>query len=92
MISPFSGRLTSEQHDRLLGAVVENGQNWDAADTPALLFLLFKNSEIGNFPTREGRDQFYQALREVSRRDRYKDVLELFQVDGWVLPPPARSP
>lgn len=88
MISPFSGRLASEQHDALLGAVMANGQNWDAADTPSLLLLLLKNSDVGNLPTKEGRDEFYQELNRLGRRDRYKDVLELFEVDGWVPPPP----
>jgi hypothetical protein len=35
LIAPFAGRLGSEQHDQLLDAVTENGQNWDAADTPS---------------------------------------------------------
>jgi hypothetical protein len=90
-ISPFSGRLNSERHDALLDAVMENGQNWEAADTPTLLLAILKNSDVGNLPTKNGRDRFFQFLRRMARRDRYSDVLELFQTDGWVQPPPETN-
>jgi hypothetical protein len=90
-ISPFAGRLASRHHDALLEAVMENGQNWEAADTPALLLALLKNSDPHNLPTKDGRDRFFLFLRRMARRDRYSDVLELFRRDGWAEPPPEDS-
>jgi hypothetical protein len=86
LIAPFSGRLDSQQHDQLLDAVIKNGQNWDAADTPALLFGLLKNSATADYPTQDARNRFYWLLRRMHRTDRYGNVLDLFQADGWVFP------
>jgi hypothetical protein len=86
LIAPFSWRLDSQQHDQLLDAVIENGQNWDAAQTPALLFGLLKNSKTADYPTHDARDRFYRPLRRMRRTDRYEDVLDLLQADGWVFP------
>jgi hypothetical protein len=86
LIAPFSGRLNSQQHDQLLDAVIENGQNWDAAETPALLFGLLKNSDTADYPTNDARNRFYRRLRGRHREDHYVNVLDLLQADGWVFP------
>jgi hypothetical protein len=86
-IAPFSGRLNRLQHDQLLDAIIANGQNWDAADTPGLIFGLLRNAKVADYPTNDARDRFYQALRDMRRIDRYDDTLELLQSDGWVFPP-----
>jgi hypothetical protein len=86
LIAPFSGRLTSQQHNQLLDAVIENGQNWDAADTPVLLFGLLRNSNVADYPTHDARDRFYLLLHRMHRVDRFEDVLDLLQADGWVFP------
>lgn len=86
LIAPFSGRLSSDQHDDLLNAVSENGQNWDAADTPSLLLGLLKNANAADFPTHDARNRFYQHLYRVRHTDRYEDVFVLLQSDGWALP------
>lgn len=85
---PFAGRLESGQHDQLLDAVIENGQNWDAADTPSLLLGMLRDATPAGRPTHDARNRFYQRLRRMRRLDRYSDVLALFQADGWVVPPP----
>jgi hypothetical protein len=47
-IATFSGRLNSAQHDELLDAIITNGQNWDAADTPSLLAGLLRNAKVAD--------------------------------------------
>ena len=91
LISPFAGRLGSEQHDQLLDAIIENGQNWDASDTPSLLFGLLGNALPGNLPTHDARSRFYQRLHLTHCLSRYEDVLGLFQADGWAVPPPPQQ-
>lgn len=86
LIAPFSGRLNSQQQDELLDAVIENGQNWDAADTPVLLLGLLRDSNPTDYPTADARDRFYRRLRRMDRTDRYEDVIDLLQTDGWALP------
>lgn len=39
LITPFAGRLNGQQLDRLLDAVIDNGQNWDAAETDSFCLL-----------------------------------------------------
>jgi hypothetical protein len=86
-IAPFSGRLNGQQHDQLLDAIIENGQNWAAADTPSLLLGFLKNANVSDYPTRNARDRFYVGLRDMRRVDRYDDTLELLQADRWSFPP-----
>src|SRR5258708_819353 len=86
-IIPFSGQLLSEHHDALLSAVMDNGRNWDAVETPQLPLSLLKNSAVATFPTHQARDRFFQSLRQHHRVDRYDDVLALLRDDDWV--PPA---
>jgi hypothetical protein len=73
LIAPFAGRLGSEQHDQLLDAVIENGQNWDAADTPSLLLGMLRDATPAERPTHDARNRFYQHLR-MRRLGRYGDV------------------
>lgn len=91
LIAPFAGNLNSEQHDDLLDAIVENGQNWDAADTPSLLLGLLRDADAANLPTHDARNRFYQLLRRMGRATRYEDVLALLQNDGWAFPPPEQE-
>lgn len=91
LISPFAGRLDSQQIDQLLDAVIENGQNWDAAETDTLLLGVLRNAAAADQPTPDARNRFYQNVRRVRRTDKYDDVLSFLQADGWVLPPPEQS-
>lgn len=88
LISPFAGRLDSQQLDQLLDAVVDNGQNWDAAETDTLLLSVLRNAVATDQPSPDARNRFYQHVRRVRRADKYDDVLTFFQSDGWALPPP----
>ena len=88
LIAPFAGRLGSGQHDQLLDAVMENGQNWDAADTSSLLLGVLRDAPPAGRPTHNARNRFYQRLRRMHRLDRYEDALTLLQADGWAVPPP----
>lgn len=91
LISPFAGRLANHQIDQLLDAIIENGQNWDAAETDTLLLEILRNAEAAEQPTPDARNRFYQHVRRVRRTDKYDEVLTFFQADGWVLPPPEQA-
>jgi hypothetical protein len=77
LIAPFAGRLGSEQHDRLLDAVIKNGQNWDAADSPSLLLGMLRDAKPPQRPTNDARNRFWQRLFRRRRLDGYEDVLTL---------------
>jgi hypothetical protein len=91
LIAPFAGRLTSQQLDLLLDAIIDNGQNWDAAETDTLLLGVLRNATPADQPTPDARGRFYQYVRRVRRTDKYDDVLTFLQSDGWVLPPPEQA-
>lgn len=88
LITPFAGRLGSQQLDQLLDAVIDNGQNWDAAETDMLLLALLRNATPADRPSHDARNRFYQHIRRMRRTDKYDDVLTFLQSDGWALPPP----
>lgn len=88
LIAPFAGRLSSQQLEQLLDAILENGQNWDAAETDRLLLSVLRNATATDLPAIAARNRFYQHVRLVRRLEKYQDVLTLLQADGWVLPPP----
>lgn len=88
LVAPFAGRLSSQQLEQLLNAVLENGQNWDATETDRLLLSLLRNTAASDLPTTATRDRFYQHVRRVRRLEKYGLVLASLQADGWVLPPP----
>lgn len=88
LIAPFSGKLNSQQLDQLCDAVTDNGQNWDAALTPASLLAVLR--EAGTVrPSHDARNRLYEELRRTRRLDRFADVLALFQQDGWAAPAAA---
>ena len=43
LITPFAGRLSGGQLDQLLDAIIDNGQNWDAAETDTAIGGLLKD-------------------------------------------------
>ncbi|WP_118137666.1 hypothetical protein [Oceanicella sp. SM1341] len=88
LITPFAGRLGRQQLDELLDAVIDNGQNWDAAETDTLLLALLRNATPADRPSHDARNRFYQHIRRTRRTDKYEDVIIFLQSDGWVLPPP----
>ncbi|HVI57112.1 MAG TPA: hypothetical protein VM621_18875 [Luteibacter sp.] len=88
LITPFAGRLSSQQLDQLLDAVVANGQNWYAAETDTLVLGMLRNATPFDQPSIDGRNRFYQHIRRVSCTDKYNDVLTFFRSHGWVQPPP----
>lgn len=88
LIAPFAGRLSRQQLEQLLDAIVENGQNWDAAETDGLLLGMLRNATAADLPATAARGRFYQHVRRVRRLEKYGDVLTLLQADGWMIPPP----
>lgn len=92
LITPFAGRLNSQQLDQLLDAVIDNGQNWDATETDTLLLGVLRNASPADRPTSEARDRFYLYIRRMRRTEKYGDVLTFFQSDGWQLPRPLPEP
>ena len=91
LIAPFAGRLDSQQHDRLLDAVIGNGQNWDAAETDSHLLRMLRNAAEDEQPTHDARNRFYQHIHRMRRIDKYEDVLTFLQADGWETPPPQQD-
>lgn len=87
LINPFAGRLNQQQFDQLLGAIIANGQNWDAAETDKLLLGMLRNAIPADLPTYAARNSFYQHILRRHCIDRYTKVLTLLQSDGWPLPP-----
>lgn len=90
LITPFAGSLSQQQFDQLLDAVMANGQNWDAAETDALLLAMLRNAVPADLPTHDARNRFYQSIRRVRRTDKYDDVFAFLRSDGWTLPPPEQ--
>jgi hypothetical protein len=90
LITPFAGRLSCQQLDQLLEAVVDNGQNWGATETPTLLQGVLRNATLVDQPTPDARNRLYQHVRRCHLTDHYKNVLTFLQSDGWVLPPPEQ--
>lgn len=89
LITPFTGRLNSEQLEDLFGAIADNSQNWDAAETDQLLLGMLRNVDATDLPGHGARNRFYQDIRRFRRLQKYQNVFELLQTDGWPLPPTA---
>lgn len=92
LVAPFAGRLSSQQFDQLLDAILENGQNWDAAETDDLLLSMLRSANPADLPTHDVRNRFCQDVRRMRRLEKYENVLTSLQADGWVLPPPELAP
>ena len=88
LIAPFAGRLDSQQHDQLLDAVIENGQNWDASGTESLLLGVLSDAIPMNRPGHGARNRFYRHVHRIRNLKEYEHVLAFLQTDGWALPPP----
>ncbi len=86
LITPFAGRLSQQQLDQLLDAIISNGQNWDAAETDTLLLGMLRNTTPADLPTSDARNDFYQSILRHRHTDKYSDVITLLQSDGWPLP------
>ena len=91
LITPFAGRLSSQQLDQLLDAVIANGQNWDAAETDTLLLGVLRNATPADQPSHHARNRFYRYIRRMRHTDKYEDVLTFLHSDGWVMPPPEQT-
>lgn len=87
LVAPFQGLLNSDHLGSLLDAITDNGQNWDAGGTPDLLLALMRTTAPAAYPTREARDEFYRQMNRQGGVDRFDEVIQLFQSDGWT--PPA---
>lgn len=87
LIAPFQGLLSSEQFDSLLDAITDNGQNWDAGGTPDFLLALLRVTATSAYPTRTARDEFYRQMTRYGGVDRFDEVIQLLQSDGWTPPP-----
>ncbi len=92
LITPFAGRINSQQFDDLFDAVIENGQNWDAAETDTLLLGFLRNTAAVDWPTSEARNRFHQLIRRRRCTEKYEEVLTILQSDGWTLPQPEPEP
>ncbi len=88
LITPFAGRLSSQQFDLLLDAIIDNDQNWGASETDTLLLGLLRNTNPSGLPTHDARNRFYQYTYCERHGDTYKDILTFLQSDGWIIPPP----
>lgn len=88
LITPFLGRVSSQQTSQLMDAIAGNGQNWDAAGTPDLLFVFVNNLNIVDYPSNDVRNQLYWLLQERGRLVRYMHIFDLFRRDGWSFPGP----
>ncbi len=88
LITPFAGRLNSQQLDQVLDAIINNGQNWDAAETDTLLLGLLRNATPADLPSHAARNRLFQLTYRMRRTDKYDEALTLLQSDGWVMPPP----
>lgn len=86
LVLPLAGKLDSAQNDALLDAVIANGQNWDAAQTPALLVRTLLDAAPENLPGGEARSRFYTYMHEMRRLAKYDAVFELLKADGWEPP------
>lgn len=86
-ITPYTGSLNAVALDQLLDAIINNGQNYDAAGTRTMLLSLIRNAGDGRLPSAEARNRFYQMVLRTRRQEAYAEVTALFEADGWTPPP-----
>jgi len=91
LITPFAGHLNQYQFAQLLDAIIANGQNWDAAGTNKLLLGMLRNALPSDLPDPDARARFYHHLDVHMYVSKYKEVITVFQSDGWKLPPPEED-
>jgi hypothetical protein len=89
LIQPFASALMLDatRSGELLQAVSDNGQNWDASETPRLLTNAIASCRQQDFPSRQARDGFYNEMRGYGRVQPYEDLWQVFARDGWTPPP-----
>lgn len=90
LIQPFVSAqiFDSVRAAELLHAVTDNGQNWDAAETPRLLTNAIASLRRQDLPASQARDDFYSHMRRHHRTQSFDDLWPVFAGDGWA-PPPA---
>ncbi|UGA38933.1 hypothetical protein JOS77_04420 [Chromobacterium haemolyticum] len=76
LIVPFAEEMNGGQWDELLSAVVSNGQNWSANDTPWLLFVALRSAEFQNKPSDEVMSKFYVHCQRMGGLDSYGMCLD----------------
>lgn len=86
LVLPFAERMNSNQVNSLLDAVLSNGQNWDASETPSLLLVALQNIAPENRPARESMTRFYVRCTELRQTRSYTRIFDLFTSFGWVRP------
>uniref|UniRef100_UPI001CA31F5A hypothetical protein n=1 Tax=Aeromonas sobria TaxID=646 RepID=UPI001CA31F5A len=86
LVLPFAERMNSNQVNSLLDAVLSNGQNWDASETPSLLLIALQNIAPENRPARESMTRFYVRCTELRQTRSYTRIFDLFTSYGWVRP------
>lgn len=90
-VLPFAGMLSSEHMGQLLDAIIENGQNWDAAETRVLLVAMLRNTVQRDLPPATARDRLFQHLHNFHRTAVYEEALAFLRADGWVPPEPEQD-
>lgn len=88
LISPFSGRISSELFDGLLEAILSTSQNYSASGTPSLLREFVAATDDNDLPGRDKRDQFFQRLNGMGGGDYSTSLMMPLRRDGWAPPNP----
>lgn len=82
LTTSFAGRLSQKQFSILLGVIISNGQNWNAAETPKLLLRMLHNALPADLLTIDARARFYHHIDRYHCIARYDDVLTILQTSA----------